>query len=112
MTTAQLARRMGIAQSSVVTLEQSEALGRIQLDTLQRAASALDCHLVYALVPNQSLESLVQSRRRKLAARQLTAVEQSMSLENQSVTDTEVRERHLQAASDRIDARTLWDDQK
>ena len=112
MTTAQLARRMGIAQSSVVTLEQSEALGRIRLDTLHRAALALDCHLVYVLVPNQSLEGLVKSRRRELAERQLAAVEQSMSLENQSVTDKEVRERHLRAASERIDSKTLWDDQK
>ena len=112
MTTAHLAQRMGIAQSSVVTLEQSEALGRIRLDTLQRAASALDCRLVYALVPNQPLETLVQSRRRELAERQLAAVEQSMSLENQSVTDKEARERQLQSASERIDAKTLWNDPK
>lgn len=112
MTTAQLARRMGVAQPSVVALEQSEALGRIRLDTLQRVASALDCHLVYALVPNQPLEALVQSRRRELAEHQLAAVEQSMSLENQSVEDKEVRERHLQAVSDRINSKVLWDDQK
>lgn len=112
MTTKQLAGRMGIAQSSVVTLEQSEALGRIQLDTLQRAALALDCRLVYALVPNQPLEALVQSRKRQRAERQLAAVEQSMSLENQSVTDKEARERHLRAASERIDAKTLWDEYK
>lgn len=111
MTTAQLARRMGVAQPSVVALEQSEAFGRIRLDTLQRAASALDCRFVYAFVPNQSLEALVESRRRELAERQLAAVEQSMSLENQSVTDKEVRARHLRAVSDRINSKTLWDDQ-
>lgn len=112
MTTAQLARRMGIAQPSVVLLEQSEALGRIRLDTAQRAASALDCRLVYALVPNQPLESLVQSRRRELAEHQLAAVEQSMSLENQAVKAEEARERHLGAISGRIPLRTLWDDLK
>jgi len=110
MTTVQLAQRMGIAQSSIVLLEQSEALGRIKLDTLQRAASALDCRLVYALVPNQPLESLVESRRRELAEKQLAAVEQSMSLENQAVEDKEARERHLRAMSGRVVLRTLWDD--
>lgn len=109
MTTKQLARRMKIAQSSVVTLEQSEAHGRIRLDTLQRAALALDCRLVYALVPNQPLEALVQSRRTELAESQLTAVEQSMRLENQSVTDTETRKRQLQAAAERIILKSLWD---
>ena len=111
MTTAQLARRMGIAQSSVVLLEQSEALGRIRLDTLQRAASALDCRIVYALVPNQPLESLVESRRRELAEHQLAAVERSMSLEDQSVQGAEVRGRHLQVIADRISPKDLWDDQ-
>jgi predicted DNA-binding mobile mystery protein A len=110
MTTAQLARRIGIAQSSVVTLEQSEALGRIRLDTLQRVASALDCRLVYALVPNQPLESLVQSRRRELAEHQMAAVEQSMRLENQSVEDQEAKERHLRAVAERISAKTLWEE--
>ena len=112
MTTAHLARRMGIVQPSVVTLEQSKALGRIRLDTVQRAASALDCRIVYALVPNQPLESLMESRRRELAEHQLAAVERSMSLENQSVAGKEVRERHLRAIADRISSKTLWDDQE
>lgn len=110
MTTAQLARRMGVTQPAVVILERSETLGRVKLDTLQRAADALDCRLVYALVPNQPLETLVQSRRRELAGRQLAAVEQSMRLENQAVEDGATRERHLHAVSDRIDSRTLWDE--
>ena len=110
MTTAQLARRMRIAQSSVVTLEHSEALGRIRLDTLQRVAAALDCQLVYALVPNQPLEAQVQSRRHEIATRQFAAIEQSMRLENQFVEDSEVRSRHLQAISARIDAKTLWNE--
>ena len=112
MTTAHLARRMGIVQPSVVTLEQSKALGRIRLDTVQRAASALDCRIVYALVPNQPLESLMESRRRELAEHQLAAVERSMSLENQSVAGKEVRERYLRAIADRISSKTLWDDQE
>jgi predicted DNA-binding mobile mystery protein A len=110
MTTAQLARRMGIAQSSAVILEKSESLGRIRLDTLHRAAAALDCRLVYALVPNQPLETMVQSRKMMLAQRQLAAVEQSMRLENQAVEDEDTRQRHLQAISDRVDQRSLWDE--
>jgi predicted DNA-binding mobile mystery protein A len=105
-----VARRIGIAQSSVVTLEQSEALGRIRLDTLQRVASALDCRLVYALVPNQPLETLVQSRRRELAEHQMAAVEQSMRLENQSVEDQGVKERHVRAVAERISAKSLWEE--
>ena len=56
MTTAQLAKRLGMKQPSVVAIEQSEAKGTIELATLRRVAEALDCTLVYALVPNKPLE--------------------------------------------------------
>ena len=63
MTLAQLASRAGIAQPSVSQLEKSEAGGRIRLDTLARIADALDCELVYALVPRRPLSETVESRR-------------------------------------------------
>src|SRR5688572_16631363 len=56
MTTAQLATRLGVRQPSVVAIEQSEERGSIELATLRRAAEALNCSLVYALVPKQPLE--------------------------------------------------------
>ena len=52
MTGVQFARRLRIRPQSVDALEQSEATGSIQLKTLRRAAEALDCTLVYALVPD------------------------------------------------------------
>src|SRR5687767_407796 len=60
MTTAQLAQRLSVAQPVVVRMEQSEAKGRIQLDTLRRAADALNCELVYALVPRMPLDEYVE----------------------------------------------------
>ena len=108
MTTAQLAARLGVSQPAVVLLEQSEAEGHIKLDTLQRAAAALDCRLVYALVPNQPLEHRVQARQREIAERQITAVEHSMTLENQSVEDGAARERLLRTLTEQVDPKTLW----
>jgi hypothetical protein len=45
---------------SVTELERNEAEERITLATLRRAAEALDCTLVYAIVPNKPLEAMVQ----------------------------------------------------
>src|ERR1700689_623852 len=67
MSTAQLARRLKIKQPSVVDLEKSEAKGSIELATLRRVAEALDCTLVYALVPNQPLEAIIRDRARTFA---------------------------------------------
>src|SRR5712671_3155759 len=60
MTGVQFARKLGIRPQSVDALERSEANEAIQLKTLRRAAEALDCTLVYALVPNATLEGAVR----------------------------------------------------
>src|SRR5690349_16241493 len=62
MTSAQLAERLKVKQPSVVAIEQSEEKGTIELQTLRRVAEALDCTLVYALVPNRPLEESVRDR--------------------------------------------------
>jgi predicted DNA-binding mobile mystery protein A len=89
MTAAQLAKRLGVKQPSVVAIEQSEAKGTIELATLRRAAEALDCTLVYALVPNKPLEQTVRERARLFARRRLEPIEHSMALEDQKVQSNE-----------------------
>ncbi len=85
MTAAQLADRLRITQPSVVGLEQAEASRAITLETLERAARALDCTLVYALVPRTPLETVVRERARELARRRLRSISHSMTLEDQRV---------------------------
>jgi predicted DNA-binding mobile mystery protein A len=112
MTTAQLARRLGVSQPRIVELEQSEVSGSVTLRTLQRAAEALGCHLVYALVPERPLAEIVRERAEKIAERQSRAVEHTMRLENQSVQSRHAsKELHRQSVEDllRHPAR-LWDD--
>jgi predicted DNA-binding mobile mystery protein A len=90
MTTAQLARRLGVSQPRIVELEHSEVSGGVTLNTLQRAAEALDCRLVYALVPERPLADTVRERAETVAGRQLADVEHTMRLEDQAVTSKEV----------------------
>jgi predicted DNA-binding mobile mystery protein A len=85
MTTRQLAQRLGKAQSVVVDMEKSEARDSISLATLRQAAAAMDCTLVYALVPNRPLEEILRERAAFVAGRQLARVSHTMALENQSL---------------------------
>src|ERR1700676_5160497 len=85
MTTAQLAKRLGVKQHYVVAIEQSEAKGTIELATLRRVAEALDCNLVYALIPNKPLEATLRERARAFVRRRRAPVEHSMLLEHQKV---------------------------
>src|SRR5713226_2299751 len=51
MSMQQVASVMGVTRQHVAFLEKSEADERTTLKSLKRAAEALDCELVYALVP-------------------------------------------------------------
>jgi len=110
MTGRQLGHRMGVTPQTVAELERSEASGTIRLATLRRAAEALDCTLVYALVPNTSLAEAVAVRARLVAARDLARVSRSMALEDQAVDDADP-ERRLHDYSERaLRGRDLWED--
>ena len=108
MSTAQLAKRLGIKQPSVVELEQSEAKGTIELATLRRVATALDCTLVYALVPNKPLETTVRDRARAFARRRREHAEHSMLLEDQKVTSKR-REGQIDETLRETNPRLFWD---
>ncbi len=86
MTSAQLAQRLGVSQPRIIELEKSEASGTVTLNTLQRAAEALGCRLVYVVVPDKPLENTVLERANQLAKGHLAAVQQTMRLEDQSVS--------------------------
>ncbi len=108
MSTRQLAGRLNISQPSVTALEQSEAKGSIELASLRRVAEALDCTLVYALVPKKPLEAMVRDRARAFLRRRREPIEHSMALEDQKVSV-----RDLEARLDEIiretNPRLFWD---
>ena len=86
MTTRQLAKSVGVSQAAVVDAERTEAKGDITLATLQRYAAALDCELKYALVPRRPLQEAVEERADHIARDQVSRVQHSMALENQSTS--------------------------
>lgn len=110
MTGVQLAARLAVRPQTVEALEKSEASGSVQLSTLRRAAEALDCTLVYALVPNSSLEEAVNQRARKIATRALARVAHTMKLEAQETGDAGMKARIEAYIRDQIKDRDLWEE--
>jgi predicted DNA-binding mobile mystery protein A len=110
MTGFQLAARLSVRPQSVDALEKSEAADSIQLGTLRRAAEALGCTLVYALVPKTSLEESVNARAREIALRELQRIDHTMKLEAQGINDAG-REARIEAyIRDHIKPRDLWNE--
>lgn len=106
MSAADLGRLLGVSGPAVTSLERSEQDGTARLDTLGRAAAAMDCTLVYAFIPNQGLEQTVRKRAELVARRQLAAVRTTMALEDQAV---DVGTSLLQIQTERlVRAGRLW----
>lgn len=107
MSAAQLGQRVGVRPQSIDDMEKAEQKGSISLATLRRAAEAMDCTLVYALVPNTSLDATVQARAHIIAQAALASVDQTMALEDQAVAPARTQQISDYVA-DHISERDLW----
>ena len=113
MTTAQLSRRMGVSQPRITELEHAEIADKVTLGTLRRAAEAMNCTLVYAIVPvKASLEETLLDRARKKATKILGDVNHTMVLENQNLLQEEIKNEIEELAHSLIlkKSRILWDE--
>lgn len=112
MTTAQLGKRIGVTQSRAFDIEKAEVSGKITLDSLERAAKALDCRVVYALVPRQPLETLAEERALKKARSRLQSTSHSMALEAQSVDSEDAKAQVKKLARRLLEkpGSDLWED--
>jgi predicted DNA-binding mobile mystery protein A len=106
MSAANLAIRMGVSGASVRSLEENEMAGGIRLSSLQRAATAMDCALVYAFIPNESLQETVRRQAQWVLQQQIRRVNQTMALEAQEAETLQTsREAQLQQI---VGSRQLW----
>lgn len=113
MTTAQLGKRLGVSQPRIVALEKAEPSGAITLESLTRAANALNCKLVYALVPRTSLEEMTEGRAIALANKRFERTSHTMVLEAQRVDNEDEREQVLAMARRLIEksGSELWEEE-
>src|SRR4051794_5318688 len=68
MSGAQLARRMDLTRARIAHAEQSELSGGITLKSMQTMAEAMGCRFVYAIVPPQPVDVLIEAQAHRKAA--------------------------------------------
>jgi predicted DNA-binding mobile mystery protein A len=87
MSVEQLSNRLGVTRARVNQLEKAEVNDAVTLRTLREVADALECDLVYAIVPkgNSTLESIIKTRAEQVAKEMAERVSHTMLLEAQSV---------------------------
>ena len=67
LSATEMARRLGVVKWDVYKLEKSEEKASIQIGTLRRAAEAMGCELVYAVVPKVGSMASLAARERVAA---------------------------------------------
>ncbi len=112
MTAEQLARRLGVSRRRIFALEHAELDGGITLKSLNEAASALNCKFIYAIVPQTSIEQIIQEQARKFVKKHLVNVSHNMALEAQSVKDKEAIEAQIEDLVQKYlskSSKEIWD---
>lgn len=114
LTIRQLADRMGVSHGSINQIEKREPLKKVTLDSLEQIANAMDCKLVYALVPKDPKETLDDIIRRKalVAAEKILAqVSHSMRLEAQGTDRRQINDEISRVAGELIESHDprIWE---
>jgi predicted DNA-binding mobile mystery protein A len=111
MTQRQLGARLNVSPQAVMEFENAEVKRRITLDSLDRAAQAMGCRVVYALVPESgSLEVVRERHANEVAEAMLKSASHSMNLEAQGVgaKESDRQRQHLVESLLQGSPRRLW----
>lgn len=87
MSGAQLARRMGKTRASIMKTEKHEQTGSITLKSLENTAAAMNCRVVYALVPEKSFKEIFSARAMKKATQIVESADTHMAFELQALSE-------------------------
>lgn len=113
LSTTQLAQRLGVRQPRIIALERAEANGTASLKTLRNAAEAMQCTLVYAIVPTKPLDEILRARAAHKADAELRHLHHTMRLENQAMNDADLAAERQRLIEEWLDGslRRLWEEE-
>ncbi|RMB09045.1 mobile mystery protein A [Eilatimonas milleporae] len=90
MSAAELARRLGKSRALVSNTEKAELDGGVTLKTMQNMAEAMNCKFVYAIVPQESVKTILEEQAHKKAKQIVEATGTHMALEDQALSQYEM----------------------
>ena len=94
LNTRQLADRLRTRHSSVLRLEKREIQGKVTIESLAKAAKAMNCQVIYAIVPKtgfNSLNEIIDQQANVLASYLVKKAGHNMKLESQGISDKETK---------------------
>ena len=112
--TRQLAKRCGVQHSSILKIEKNEIQDKASIESLKKIADAMNCQLIYAIVPKtgyNSLEEIINHQTQLLAYKLMKQVDHTMKLESQGTSPKEIQDQTKKLANelkDKMDSR-VWE---
>jgi len=112
MSGAQLARRMGVTRGLISNTEKAELSGGVTIKAMQQMAEALDCRFVYAIVPEDEIEELIERRAQEKAQVIVEKAGEQMALEAQGLSAAQLKFEKERLARDMVRdlPSDLWND--
>lgn len=113
LTETELARRMNVSQARVNKLESAETEDAITLRSLRKAAHAMDCELVYALVPKEgSVEDIFVKRAIDVAKKRTQTVKRIMVHEKRELSKETLKNAYQDILDELLHGptRNVWKD--
>jgi predicted DNA-binding mobile mystery protein A len=105
-----LAERLNCTRANISSIEQRERKGTITLETLEEVAQALNCKLVYCLVPIEPLDKILEKQARLIAKKRIKIINHSMKLEQQGLTSKQLQQQENDLVQEllRGNSKALW----
>ena len=92
MNTRQVGKRCNVSSERIIRIESDEMEGRTTLATLEKIAQAMNCRLVYAIVPNDGMIEFIEKTAEDKAKTQLQQTSHHMALEDQKISIESMKE--------------------
>ena len=100
--------RAGITKAELYRIERGEVNGTLTLNTLKNTAKAMGCELHYAVVPKDSVQSMLEKRAYQHARKLVNQASTHMQLEAQGIVDEKTELQIQLVANDLIAQMPSW----
>lgn len=112
MSGAQLARRMGVTRARIANAERTELTGSVTLKSMEKAAQAMGCRFVYAIVPANTVTDIITAQAREKATALVGTASKHMALEGQTLSQGQIDQEIARVTQDLIYEMPsdFWDD--
>ncbi len=91
MSGAQLARRLGVSRALVSKAEKNELSDRVTLKTMKQMSAAMGCRFVYAIVPEKTIDDIIELHATKKATEIVQLTSYQMALEGQTLSEQQIK---------------------